>query len=266
MACFSISINSKAMRGQTKVSIILPILEGHDDRIAEGEKFQTLWLLHGGFGDDTDYMRNTAIAHWAIKHKLAVIMPQVGNSFYSDMPDGSGDCFTYVTEELPALLRKYFPLSDKREDNFVIGLSMGGFGAAKIAFNYPDRYGAVGLMSTGPLSPLQLSEVLGGGKGSVLDLDRLFGGADKIPGSINDPWYLLEQAVKNGTELPMIYDCCGTEDFSFHKYLEFKAFAQNLGLDITFAESPGAHTWDFWNEYLPKIIEWLPLKNRNFAE
>lgn len=186
-------------------------------------------------------------------------MPEVGNSFYTDLPTGE-KYFTYVTEELPALLRKYFPLSDKREDNFVAGLSMGGFGAAKIAFNLPERYAAVGLMSTGPIGPHQLAQIIPGNGGSTW-LDRIFGSMDKVPGSINDIWYVLEQAVKNKTVLPKIYDCCGTEDFGYGKFCEFRDFANKLGLDVTFAEGSGAHTWDFWDEYLPKIIEWLPLRD-----
>lgn len=260
MAQFSFSIYSKSVGGHTSVSMILPF-EGVEDEIPAGEKFQTLWLLHGGAGDNTDYIRNTSIERYALKHKLAVVMPEVGNSFYNDLPTGE-KYFTYVTEELPALLRKYFPLSEKREDNFVAGLSMGGFGAAKIAFNLPDRYAAVGLMSTGPIGPHQLAEIMANDVRTAR-FSSIFGDMDKIPGSINDIWYILKQAVENKVTLPKIYDCCGTEDFGYKKFCEFKSFAKEIGLEVTFEEGPGAHTWDFWDEYLPKIMAWLPLKGRN---
>lgn len=263
MACFELSLKSEALGGQTSISVILPIFEGFDREIPEGEKFQTLWLLHGGGGDHTDYVRKTAIEFWAVKHKLAVIMPEVGNSFYTDLPNGGAKYFTYVTEELPALLRKYFPLSEKREDNFICGLSMGGFGAAKCAFNCPEKYAAVGLMSTGPMSPLQLAEIL---KGRDHHFENIFGDVSLIPHSMNDIWYVLEEAVKNGVDLPKIYDCCGTEDFGYSGFCAFKEKAKEIGLEVTYAEGPGAHTWSFWNEYLPKIIDWLPLRDRNFEE
>lgn len=166
------------------------------------------------------------------------------------------------------MLRRYLPLSDKREDNFIAGLSMGGFGASKIAFNNPENYAAVGLMSTGPMNPLQLNEILSKGNspmsGDASRFDRLFdGGLASVPGSINDIWHVLEQAVKNKTELPKIFDCCGTEDFGWEGFVGFKEFAAKIGLEVTFGEGPGAHTWDFWDEWLPKIIDWLPLKHKN---
>ena len=261
MALLNFSLYSNAVGGQTKISMILPILERGDENIAAGEKFQCLWLLHGGGGDCTDYVRKTAVELYADKHKLAVVMPEVGNSFYSDIPDGA-QYYTYVSQELPAMLRKYFPLSDKREDNFIAGLSMGGFGSAKIAFNNPQNYAAVGLMSTGPMGPHQLAEIVPPGR--FIDvLKPLFGGLDKIPGSINDIWHVLKTAVDNKTDLPAIYNCCGTEDFGYGKFCEFKKFAADIKLPVTYAEGPGGHTWEFWNEYLPKIIEWLPLKHRN---
>jgi S-formylglutathione hydrolase FrmB len=266
MSQLSFSIYSHAVGGQTSISMILPVFEEFENTIQPGEKFQTLWLLHGGRGDHTDYVRKTAIEKYAVKHKLAVVMPQVGNSFYTDLPSGE-KYFTYVSDELPGLLRKYFPLSDKREDNFIAGLSMGGFGAAKIAFNRPQNYAAVGLMSTGPMGPHQLLETMNSkGRGLNTNFDAIFGDMGKIPGSMHDIWYVLEQAVKNNIELPAIYDCCGTEDFTYERFCEFRKLAGRLGLAVTFAEGPGAHTWDFWNEYLPKIIDWLPLKNRSFEE
>jgi len=255
---FSFSLYSREIGGQTSVSMILPIFDWQEDRHEPGTKFRTLWLLHGGGGDHTDYLRKTAVERYAVKHQLAVVMPEVGNSFYSDLPHGPR-YFTYVSEELPAMLRRYFPLSDKREDNFVAGLSMGGFGAAKLAFNLPDRYAAVGLMSTGPMGPHQLAEVLGDDKRSSR-FEAIFGGLDRVPGSINDIWHVLEQAVNRGVELPKIYNCCGTEDFVYGKFREFRSFAERLGLDVTHAEGPGGHTWEFWDEYLPRIIEWLPPK------
>ena len=261
MAHLEFSIFSNAVGGQTSISMLLPILERRDEKIAAGEKFQTLWLLHGGGGDCGDYVRNTAIELFTRKHKLAVIMPEVGNSFYSDMPDG-GKYYTYVSKELPEMLRKYFPLSDKREDNFIAGLSMGGFGAAKIAFNNPQNYAAVGLMSTGPMGPHQLAEIAPGGRPNSR-FNPIFGGLDKIPGSINDIWHVLKTATDKKIELPAIYNCCGTEDFCYETFCKFKEFAAEIGLPVKHEEGPGGHTWEFWNEYLPKIIDWLPLKNRD---
>lgn len=274
MAHFSMSIFSKCFGGRTHVNVILPIYEEFEDYVAEGEKFQTLWLLHGGGGDSCEWSEFTDIGRLALNHKLAVVMPETGTNFYTDLPFG-GKYFTYITEELPALLRKYFPLSDKREDNFVVGLSMGGFGAAKCAFNCPEKYGAVGLMSTGPINPIQLERVkmIQTGKEDLVRsdgwYDMLFGGKDKIKHSQNDVWWVLKKQVEEKRPVPLIYDCCGTEDLIYPGFLAFRNYVKESGLDkelsITFEEGPGSHTWDFWDEYISKFLDWLPLlKNRDF--
>lgn len=269
MAQFTFSMFSPSVGGQTFVTVMLPIGAEYESTIQPGEKFQTLWLLHGGGGNSSEWARMTDIERIALNHKLAVVMPDVGSNFYSDLPNGP-QYFKFVADELPAFLRKHFPMSDKREDNFVAGLSMGGFGAAKCAFNYPERYGAVGLMSTGPMNPIQLMKVMehlradGRVRGDEW-YQKLFGGKDKIPCSCNDIWFLLERAVQEKRELPLIYDCCGTEDMTYAGFLAFQRFARRIGLDVTFEEGPGCHDWDFWEEYLHKFIAWLPLlKNRNY--
>lgn len=269
MSIFTMCIFPESINRQTHVTMYLPVFDHNDKTNEPDQRFQTLWLLHGGGANHNDYFRKTSVERYAARHKLAVVCPDVGNSFYSDLPGyKTGErYYTYVSEELPELLRRYFPLSDKREDNFVVGYSMGGFGAAKVAFNSPDKYAAVGIMSCGPISPLQLAGVE---NFDELDenphnhLDLLFeGGLRGIPKSKNDIWYVLEQAVKNNVDLPKIFNCCGTEDIAWPAYTKFKEFAKSIGLEVEFGEGPGEHDWDFWDEWLEKIIDWLPLKNRN---
>lgn len=155
MSVLTFNLYSKALMSNTMVTVILPIWTEYEDFIEDGEKFQCLWLLHGGMGSYTDWTEKTNISWFTHKHHFAAIIPDCGTNHYNNVPGGP-QYFTYITEELPALLRKYLPLSDKREDNFILGLSMGGFGAAKCAFKYPEKYGAVGLFSTGPQNGLQL--------------------------------------------------------------------------------------------------------------
>ena len=88
---------------------------------------------------------------------LAVIMPAVQNSFYTDMVHG-GKFLTFLTEELPAMLHDLFPLSTERADTFVAGLSMGGYGAFKLALTRPDLYAAAASLS----GALDIREVVKG--------------------------------------------------------------------------------------------------------
>lgn len=271
MLTFQMPIESKALFSQSNVYIMLPAVHGMGcfgsgqwwkKPIGKIEPFPTLWLLHGGGGGYTDYLYRTGILRYAEKRGLAVVMTDAADSFYSDVPNGAG-YYTYLTEELPVILRTYFPLSDKREDNFIAGLSQGGYGAAKIAFNNPDKYAAVALMSTGPEDPVMHAKYSDPEMNKRYD--RIFaGGLASVPGSIDDIMGVLKKAKENGTQLPIIYNCCGTEDLIYERYLEFKKFAEEIDLEVTYEEGPGDHEWDFWDRSLKKIVEeWLPVKDKN---
>lgn len=129
MSTMTMSFFTKSVHGSQQVALYLPIGTEYEDMIGEGERFQTLWLLHGYGGNYSEWGRYSSIEKLAMEHKFAVVMPDGAHSWYCDQPDDM-NYYTYITEELPRFLRKYFPLSDKREDNFIAGLSMGGTGAA----------------------------------------------------------------------------------------------------------------------------------------
>src|SRR5690606_35149889 len=110
------------------------------------KKHPVLYLLHGLSDDDTIWLRRTSIERYVAGLGLAVVMPNVHRSFYADMAYG-GQYWTFLTEELPRVAGDFFPLSDAREDNYVAGLSMGGYGAFKWALSYPERFAAAGSLS-----------------------------------------------------------------------------------------------------------------------
>src|SRR6266581_2742541 len=90
---------------------------------AKREQYSTLYLLHGLSDDHTIWMRRTSIERYAAEKNLAVVMPGVARSYYQDMASGPR-YWTFLSEELPALMRQFFSLSSAREDNFAAGLSM----------------------------------------------------------------------------------------------------------------------------------------------
>ena len=89
------------------------------------ERYKTLYLLHGFSDDETIWQRRTSIERYVSSLGLAVIMPCAHVSAYADMVHG-GKYYSYISKELPAVMRSFFPLSSRREDNYICGLSMGG--------------------------------------------------------------------------------------------------------------------------------------------
>jgi len=212
-----------------------------------------LYLLHGLSDDDTTWLRRTSIERYAAPLGLAVVMPQVHRSFYADGVNG-GRYWTFLSEELPGLVDRFFRVSTRREDTFVAGLSMGGYGAVKWALRHPERFAAAASLS-GVLDVAALRE-------RVEDphlLERVFGAAG--PGGTSDDLLrLLGQA--DPATLPALHVTCGTEDPLLPGNRRFLAAAAAAGVAVTSGISPGGHEWGFWDARIQEVLAWLPLAGR----
>ena len=146
MALISCELFSESLMRATTITVILPQATeeqiGLIDQPLEGPP-PVLYLLHGLSDDHTAWQRYTSIERYAVARGLAVVMPAVDRSFYANEAHGHR-YWDWVSEELPRLVGQFFRVSQTREDTFVAGLSMGGYGALKHAFTHPDRYAAVG--------------------------------------------------------------------------------------------------------------------------
>jgi len=215
--------------------------------------FPALYLLHGLTDDHTIWQRRTSIERYAAEYEVVVIMPAVGRSYYTDMAQGYR-YWTFISKELPVITRNLLPLSSRREDNFVAGLSMGGYGAFKIALSCPEKFSAAASLSG-------VLDVAGLAQESVRqqEMRLIFGNIKNIPGSINDLFYLCDNLDPKYKRDLKLYQWCGTEDFLYEKNQKFKAHAENIGLDLTYEEGPGEHEWNAWDLMIQRILAWLPL-------
>jgi S-formylglutathione hydrolase FrmB len=217
-----------------------------------GQKVPVLYLLHGLSDDHTAWMRWTSIERYVRNRNLAVVMPAVNRSFYTDMKSGY-NYWQFVSEELPRKAKAYFPLSDKREETFAAGLSMGGYGAFKLALRRPDLFGAAASMS-GAL------DVRSGMNRWPRDYGYIFGEGQE-PGEENDLFQLAEKVAASNGPKPALFQCCGTEDYLYEMNVRFREHAKTLGLDLTYEEGPGSHEWGYWDKQIQRVLEWLPLPN-----
>ncbi|WMJ89484.1 alpha/beta hydrolase [Anaerocolumna sp. MB42-C2] len=231
-------------------------MEGSDTR----SKYPVLWLLHGASDDHTIWQRRTSIERYVSDLGLAVVMPGAGLSYYTNMAYGPS-YFDYIAEELPEIMRSFFPISDRREDNFVCGLSMGGYGAMKIGLTKPDHYSAIGCFSAGNFAYRDVRKEAG----SMSSTDRIkqnmliFGVEDmlELKNTEHDLFYLAEKNIKEEKPLPKIYQTCGNEDFLVENARVTADWFQQSKYDFTYMEGPGAHTWEFWDEWIQKYLGWL---------
>ena len=265
MALAHVHYFSQVLGLQCQADVILPQkLQGVGQAASTGQgDAPVLWLLHGGSDDHTIWQRRTSIERYVAPLGIAVVMPAVQLSFYTNMAYG-GRYFDYVADELPQIMREFFHFSARREDNFVAGLSMGGYGAFKLALNRPAQYAAAASLS-GVLDIVSLVNARTKGPGAEKTphwgrmFQIVFGDPDKIKDSEHDLLYLLEKSTREGVDLPRLFTSCGTEDFLYGDHVLFRDLAQKLGVELAHHEEPGEHEWGYWDRNIQKVLEWLPL-------
>jgi S-formylglutathione hydrolase FrmB len=256
---------SDALGLSTSITVVLPQETtsqiGMRGAAQQGEP-PVLYLLHGLSDDDTTWLRRTSIERYVAPLGLAVVMPQVHRSFYTDEARGLR-YWTYLSEELPTLVERFFRVSPRPEDTFVAGLSMGGYGAFKWALRRPDRFAAAASLS-GALDIARRQD----GWAPVEDphlAHRVFGDRP-LTGTENDLFLLLEGAATPPAaatdprpHLPSLYLCCGTADPLHEENVRFAAACDANGIPVTSEFGPGEHEWGYWDAKIQDVLAWLPL-------
>ena len=221
--------------------------------------FPVLWLLHGAGDDGSGWLRHTSIERQATRRDLALVAPTAGMSMYEDMAHGQR-YFTHIADELPKMLRRLLPLSDRREDNFIAGLSMGGAGCMKIGLNNPQNYAAIGCLSAGAVNR----------GGIAMTPERrarmimTYGTEDVSTrkGTPEDVFGAAQRILDEDLPRPRIFHSVGTEDFVLPSARETRDFFQGLAgnpFDYTYEEHPGAHTWEYWDEHIQDFLRFIGL-------
>jgi len=251
MAILQVNYVSDALFRMVTLNVVLPIdkVDPNGKYINAGKKFKTLYLLHGLLGNYTDWVHGTRVQRWAQEHDLAVVMPSADNSFYVNTPMMRNDYGKFIGEELVNVTRMMFPLSDKREDTFIAGLSMGGYGAVRNGLKYSDTFSHIANFS-GAMHMADENGVHPGWGTKLLGTDP-----------DNNPALLLEKLKKEGKQIPRLYIACGMEDDLLESNRHFRDLCLKAGADVTYQEEPGyGHEWDFWDKHIGRIIrQWLPL-------
>lgn len=218
------------------------------------EKYPVIYLLHGLSDDHSIWLRRTAIERYAAEYNVAIVMPNVHRSFYTNTKTNL-KYWDFVSDELIRLSEHFFPISNKREDRFVAGLSMGGYGAMKLGLRCPEKFSYAASLS----GALDLDEIFDLWPDNPAEVNSIFGSKEEALNSDEDVFKLLDDAKKSTEQYPKLYQACGTEDFLYQGNVKFKEQAEGSRLDFHYTERPGVHCWDFWDEEIVKVLKWLPL-------
>lgn len=252
MAFFEMMFKSEALTMSVSVNVIIPETAKN---MPEGKTYKTLYLLHGLSDDHTGWMRRSAIERYAIDKGIAVVMPAVGRSWYTDTAYGA-KYFTFVAEELPKAVRGFFRgMSDKREDNLIAGLSMGGYGAVKIALTHPESFfGCASLSGALDISARGYKRFLPEWQGIFgFDLEKV----EDLKGTKHDVFAIAEQNKAEGIEFPKLFMWCGEQDALIDDNNRFDALLTELGVDHVYKTSEGDHTWRWWDMHIKNALDYL---------
>ena len=218
---------------------------------------KTLFLLHGYTGDADNWVP----WYLADKYNFAVVIPNGENSFWLDgISTGHAFC-KFVGEELLGYVQRVFGLAKTKEDTYIMGMSMGGFGALHTALYYPDKFCLATALSPA-LVVHEVANMKDGVGNEIANYEyfrECFGDPAKVLESDNNPETLIKKIKAEGKECPKIYMAIGTEDFLLENNREFHNFLESEGIEHVYAEEKGDHNMEFWDKYLrifiPKMFE-----------
>ncbi|HEX6732362.1 MAG TPA: alpha/beta hydrolase family protein, partial [Pyrinomonadaceae bacterium] len=226
-------------------SVVLPV---HYDA-SPATRYPVLYLLHGLTGHYNDWLSRTNVADYAAQYRLIVVTPEGNDSWYTDSATVATDKYeTYVLKELiPEVQRRYRTI-EARYARGIAGLSMGGYGAFKLAFKFPGTFAFAGSMS-GAFGVTRFTEQQVGASRWQSSL-KLFGPTGSETRQQNDLFEIIRNLTATRVSaLPFFYFDCGTEDspliFPFHR--ELAALMVEKKIPHEYRELPGDHSWGYWD-------------------
>jgi putative tributyrin esterase len=250
MALLNVNFFSDALGMSVSMNVILPE-PGREAR----KPYPVLYLLHGMSGDHNSWCRKSSIERYAEQKGIAVVMPSTALGWYTDMAYGY-DYFKFISSELPAVCRSFFPnISDRREDTYAAGLSMGGYGALKCVIRAPETFSAAGCLS-GALDIASLyGDVMKSEEAPVFE--NAFGSLRRLRAEGNDLMLEAGKLAASGRPMPRIFTWCGKQDFLYRNNRRAVRRLKTLGFDVTDTWSDGDHSWQYWDREIVSVLDFL---------
>lgn len=255
---------SRVLGSNTEINVVIPTPEGNEQITEKGparrydyaKGLPVVYLLHGAYGDNSSWVRFSNIERYAQAHNIVAVMASVQNSMYQDMAHGP-NYRAFIAEELPEFITTLFPVSKKREDTYLAGFSMGGYGTWFLGLTYPEKYAKIASMSAAMDIAGLYQDCKAGKVEGPFPWEDCFADPEHLDGSDYDIFELYRRAASAGT-VPEFYQGCGTKDFLYEQNVAAYRRLTEMGAKITFMETPDAmHNWDYWNVEIERILDWM---------
>lgn len=248
-------LESKLMARRMPYRVVVP----KDYAAAKEKRYPVVYLLHGLTGHFDNWTDRTKLAEYAAAYDFLIVTPEGGDGWYTDSASVSNDRYeTYIVNELLPEIDRKFRTHATRENRFIAGLSMGGYGALKFGLKYPEKFALAGSFS-GALGATSLTD-----KNSNAWISKsimsVYGDAESETRKANDIFRIIrEMPAEKIKDLPFLYVDCGTEDFLIQNNRDFMQLLAEKKIPHEFRQLPGAHNWIYWDA---QVREFLRLSER----
>lgn len=235
MAFCTVQFFSPALQKACSMNVILP------DRQAGAGPFPVFYLLHGLSDDHTIWARRTSIERYVEGLPLIVVMPDGGRSFYCDAVEGPA-YETHIVQDVIGFVERFLNAIPAREGRVIGGLSMGGYGAIKLALKFPHLFCSA-VSHSGPLAFTRREEL-------NPEFRRIFGSSYR---GGKDCLFRLAETVDRAL-LPAIRIDCGVGDGLLGENHDFRKHLTTLNIPHEYEEFSGAHAWAYWDLHVQEAI------------
>ena len=255
MAFLQVDYKSAALGRKTHLNVFLPV--DVDPAADPRGPWPVMVLLHGIFGDSSSWVTSSCVQRYADERKLCVLMPDGENGFYLDHPDYMNNYADWVGRELIEAARVMFPVSSRREDTWIGGLSMGGYGSLVNGLRFSERFSKIGMLS--PALGLKNPEDRVGEESPIPagELKETLGTWKEYRGSYRDYESTLCRMKAEGKEIPEMLLAIGREDFLWQEALRVRKQCGELDVPLRWHEGPGMHDHTFWKQAMDPLFQFL---------
>lgn len=196
------------------------------------EKYPVLYLLHGYGNNHATWAGYSRIELYAEENNMAVVMLSAENKAYNNVSQ-EDHYYDFLSDELPEFIAAMFPVSTRKEDTYIAGLSMGGYGTLVHGLTHPERFQAIGSFS-GAVSMLN-------GKEGAYDVMNI-----------------IKHLLETKQSFPHMYIACGKEDFLYDANVQLIEYLKNNDVPVTVDFVEGyTHEWRFWDMEVERFLDWL---------
>ena len=260
MALLRVDFYSHYLQRNVVLTAVLPVDKMDGDKLAKRRcgPYRTVYLLHGLFCQDVDWIDRTHVVETAEARDVALIMPSGEDGLYLNKPEINEWHGKFISEELVEFTRRVFPLSAKREDTALAGISIGAYTALINGLLRPDRFGSIIILSGAFMRDRVVDAIESNSPRKRKYYERFFGNIDTVLGTDKDYVAVIEKFKDNPDLLkPEFYIACGQHDNLCQNNRDLAELLDKAGFDVTYWEPEiGGHEWPFWNAWIDCALDW----------